>query len=147
MARHKNFNKAISKFHFLTKIVIVVFLVIGIFIGFEICSWVSLQDRFQLKGAAAFSIDVGADGGTYLYTEEGVEAVCFGRDVSDRLQIETDLERDTEGRYVIPTDKEGVYTITYTVDCFKFGENAPGGTIKRIRVFTVTATEEGNDNG
>ena len=48
---------------------------------------------------------------------------------------------DASGNYVIPAE-EGVYTITYTVDCLKFGENAPNGAIKRIRVFTVAASEE-----
>ena len=42
---------------------------------------------------------------------------------------------------MIPAE-EGVYTITYTVDCLKFGENAPNGVIKRIRVFTVAASED-----
>lgn len=147
MAQRKKLKKAISKFHFATKVVIVLFLLVGMFIGFEVCSWISLQDRFTLKGSSAFSLDVGSSGSTYLYAEEGIDAICFGRDVSDKMQVETDLEKDNEGRYIIPTDKEGVYTITYTVDCFKFGENAPNGVIKRVRIFTVTATEEGNDNG
>ena len=146
MAR-KKLKKAISKFHFITKMVIVIFLAIGMVVGFEICSWVSLQDHFSLKGSTAFSLDVGEAGSTYLYTEEGIDAVCFGQDVSGKMQVETSLEKDAEGHYVIPTDKAGVYTITYTVDCFKFGEYAPNGAIKRVRVFTVTAAEEGTDNG
>ena len=72
-----------------------------------------------------------------------MEAYCFGLDVSDKQEIQTTLERDAEGRYIIPLDKEGVYTITYTVDCLKFGEKAPNGVIKRIRTFTVAAAEEG----
>lgn len=146
MAR-KKLKKAISKFHFITKMVIVIFLAIGMVVGFEICSWVSLKDHFSLNGSAAFSLDVGTEGSTYLYTEEGIDAVCLGRDVSSKMRVETALERDVQGRYIIPTDKEGVYTITYTVDCFKFGEYAPNGAIKRVRVFTVTAAEEGENNG
>ena len=145
MAR-KTLKKAVSKFHIVTKIVIAVFLIAGFLIGYEAVSWISLQDRFVLRGAEQLSLDVGADGGTYLYTEEGVEAVCFGMDVSDTMKVETELEVDEDGRYIIPTDKEGVYTITYTVDCLKFGADAPNGAIKRIRIFTVTAAG-GNGNG
>lgn len=147
MAQRKTFKKAIKKVHILTKLTIVMCLVLGILIGFVLCSWISRGDCFRLKGTTSFSIDVGVDGGRYLYTEEGAEAICFGQDVSGTLQVETTLKKDSQGRYVIPTNKEGVYTITYTVDCLKFGEHAPGGAIKRVRVFTVTASEEETGNG
>ena len=60
--------------------------------------------------------------------------------------METELQQDANGNYIIPTDKEGVYTITYTVNAYKFqkGEN---GVIKRIRTFTVNAAEEDGRNG
>ena len=147
MANRKNLSKAARKLHTVTKIVIVLSLAVGIGIGFGVCSLLSAGDDFRLEGDTAITLDVGAAGSTYFYAEEGVTAICFGRDVSDTLQVETELERDAEGHYVIPTDRAGVYTITYTVDCLKFGDKMPGGAIKRIRVFTVTAAEEGNGNG
>ena len=61
--------------------------------------------------------------------------------------METSLEKNEQGDYIIPTDKEGVYTIVYTVDCFKFGEKAPNGQIRRIRTFTVNSSEEDGRNG
>ena len=102
------------------------------------------EDRFLLKGESNFSLDVGE---VYTYAEQGVEAICFGRDVSHKLTVETDLEKDANGNYIIPTDKAGVYTITYTVDCLKFGEKAPNGVVKRIRVFTVNEVEEDGRDG
>ena len=133
----------LKKLHPATKALAVLFLVIGLIGGYTVCGFLSKNDRFVLVGDTAFSIDVGA---SYTYTEQGVEAVQFGRDVSDKLTVETDLEKDANGNYVIPTDKEGVYTITYTVDAYKFqkGEN---GVIKRIRTFTVNAAEEDGRNG
>ena len=133
----------LKKLHPATKALAVLFLVIGLIGGYTVCGFLSKNDRFVLVGDTAFSIDVGA---TYTYTEQGVEAVQFGRDVSDRLTVETNLEKDANGNYVIPTDKEGVYTIIYTVDAYKFqkGEN---GVIKRIRTFTVNAAEEDGRNG
>ena len=137
-------EKALRRLHPATKAVIVLCLVIGI-VGGALFSLKSFQnDRFLLKGESSFSLDVGEE---YAYAEEGVEAICFGRDVSGKLHVETALEKNAAGEYVIPTDKPGVYTITYTVDCLKFGEKAPNGVIKRIRVFTVNEVEEDGRNG
>ena len=86
-------------------------------------------------------------GESYTYREEGVEAFSFGRDVSGKVKVETSLEKNEQGDYIIPTDKEGVYTIVYTVDCFKFGEKATNGQIRRIRTFTVNSNEEDGRNG
>lgn len=135
-------KKAVKRLHTATKVLTVLFLLIGIAAGAFVCLHFSKNDRFVLKGQTAFSIDMTEGGAPYLYTEEGWEAYCFGLDVSDKLTVETTLEKDAEGRYIIPVEQEGVYTITYTVDCLKFGEKAPNGVIKRIRTFTVTATEE-----
>lgn len=136
-------KSSIKKIHTATKVLTVLFLLIGLVAGYAVCTVMSKNDRFVLLGETSFSIDVGA---AYTYTEQGVEAVCFGRDVSGKLVVETNLEKDANGNYIIPTDEEGVYTITYTVDAYKFqsGEN---GVIKRIRTFTVNAAEEDGRNG
>jgi len=140
-------KKGMKKLHPLTKFALVVALFLGIAIGAVVCLQFSKNDRFVLKGETAFALDVGAAGSTYLYEEQGLEAFCFGLDVSDTCTVETDLQKDAQGRYIVPTDQEGVYTITYTVDALKFGEKAPNGVIKRIRVFTVSASEEDGRNG
>lgn len=140
-------KRSFKKLHTATKLAMVLAILVGIVAGAFVCLHVSKNDRFVLKGESSFSLDITEGGAPYLYTEEGVEAYCFGRDVSGKLTVETDLERDAEGRYVIPTDREGVYTITYTVDALKFGESAPNGVVKRVRVFTVSAAEEDGRNG
>lgn len=140
-------KKGMKKLHPLTKFALVVALFLGIAIGAVVCLQFSKNDRFVLKGETTFALDVGAAGSTYLYEEQGLEAFCFGLDVSDKCTVETDLQKDAQGRYIVPTDQEGVYTITYTVDALKFGEKAPNGVIKRIRVFTVSASEEDGRNG
>ena len=140
-------KKGIKKLHPFTRIAIVCTLVVGVVLGAFVCLLFSKNDRFILKGETEFALDMGAEGSTYLYEEQGLEAYCFGLDVSGKCTVETDLEKDADGRYIVPTDKEGVYTITYTVDALKFGELAPNGVIKRIRVFTVTAGEEDGRNG
>lgn len=143
----RELKKRVKKLHPLTKAAVTVALLVGILVGAFVCLQFSKEDRFVLKGETAFALDVGAEGSVYVYEEQGLEAYCFGLDVSGKCTVETDLEKDAEGRYVVPTDKEGVYTITYTVDALKFGDKAPNGVIKRIRVFTVTASEEDGRNG
>lgn len=135
----KSAKKAWKKMHPATVFVAVLCLVIGIAAGGIYAVHVSKNDRFQLIGESAYSVDAGT---SFTYREEGVEAVCFGRDVSGKVHVETTLQKDAAGNYIIPTDKEGVYTITYTVDAFKFGEDAPNGVVKRIRTFTVSGSEE-----
>ena len=135
-------RKAKSKWrrlHTATKVIAVLCAVLGIAVGACAVLLLSRNDRFVLKGESSYTVALGEE---YVYAEEGVEAVCFGRDVSGKLSVETTLQKNAEGKYVIPTDEEGVYTIVYTVDCIKFGENAPNGQIRRIRTFTVIATEE-----
>lgn len=141
-ARRRTKSK-LKGLHTATKVLAALCLVIGLAAGFAVCTVMSKNDHFTLKGDTAFSIDVGT---AYTYTEQGVEAICFGRDVSGKLQVETTLQKDANGNYIIPTDEEGVYTITYTVDAYKFqkGEN---GVIRRIRTFTVNAAEEDGRNG
>ena len=140
----KSIEKKLKKLHPVTKAVAIICLVIGIACGAIFSLYSFRNDRFVLKGETNFSLDVGE---VYTYTEQGFEAICFGMDVSDKLTVETDLQRDANGNYIIPTDKVGVYTITYTVDCLKFGEKAPNGVIKRIRVFTVNEVEEDGRDG
>ena len=135
-------KKAVKRIHTATKVLVVLTLLVGIAAGAVVCLHFSKNDRFVLQGQTVFSIDMVEGGAPYLYTEEGVEAYCFGLDASSKLMVETDLQQDAAVRYIIPVDKEGVYTIVYTVDCLKFGEKAPNGVIKRIRTFTVIATEE-----
>ena len=134
----------VKKLHTATKVLAALFLVIGIAAGAAVCILMSKNDRFLLKGETAFSVDVGE---SYTYAEQGVDAVCFGRDVSGKVQVETELKKDANGNYIIPTDKEGVYTITYTVDAPKFNGKLSEVQIKRIRTFSVNATEEDGRNG
>jgi len=133
-------KKRLKKLHVLTLFLMIVALVGGFLLGSFVCNTVSKNDRFVLRGQASTTLPLtAAEGACYLYTEEGVEAVCFGRDVSGRVGVKTDLQQDADGKYIIPLGKEGVYTITYTVDALKYGEKAPNGQIERVRVFIVKA--------
>ena len=138
----------IKKLHAATKAIAVLCLIVGIVAGAALCLAASKKDHFELKGETSFSFNVGED--PYVYHDEGVDAVCFGRDVSGKAAVEASdgIIINDDGSFTIPTDKEGVYTLTYTVDCIKFGEKAPNGVIKRIRVFSVDVVEnDGRGDG
>ena len=138
----KRNKRKLKALHPATKAIAVIALLAGILGGAIFCHVSFQNDRFLLKGETQISLT--ANGESFTYTEEGVEAVCFGRDASDKLSVSASegVVKNADGSYTIPTDKEGVYTLTYTVDCYKFGEKSPNGVIKRIRVFTVDALED-----
>ena len=137
-AATKTAKKLLRKIPAGVKVLLVLLLLVGIAGGYFAVKFVSKNDHFVLKGQATYSIEAGTP---FTYREEGVDAVCFGRDVSGKLHVETTLQKNAAGEYIIPTDEEGVYTITYTVDCLKFGAHNPNGQIKRIRTFSVSVTE------
>lgn len=138
----RNSKRRLKNLHPATKAIAVIALLIGILCGALYCHLSFQNDHFTLVGEKQFSVTVGD--APFVYTEQGVEAVCFGRDVTEKLTVTASegVVENGDGTYTIPTDKEGVYTLTYTVDCYKFGEKSPNGVIKRIRVFTVDAVEE-----
>ena len=127
----------VKKLHPTTKVLMLLFLVAGIAVGAFVCMLMSKNDRFVLKGDTQFEVD--ASTGSYLYCEQGSEAVCFGLDVSSKVKVEASLgiTMDEDGHFIIPAE-EGIYTLTYTVDALKFNGTVGGEPIKRIRVFVVS---------
>lgn len=138
-------KKKVKKLHPLTKLLTVLFLVAGVALGALVCTVMSKNDRFLLKGETQFSIEAGT---SFTYEEQGVEAVCFGLNCADKVKIEASrgITKDENGNYVIPAE-EGIYTLTYTVENLKFGGGLGGEKIQRIRTFTVDAAEEDGRNG
>jgi len=135
----------IKKTHPATIALAALFLVVGIIAGALVCNFLSKNDRFVLTGNTQISLTAGE---AYTYEEEGFEAVAFGMDCASKVQVEKseDITIDANGNYVIPA-KEGVYTLTYTVNNLKFNGKLGGEKIQRIRVFTVDAIEEDGRNG
>ncbi len=141
----RSVKKKIKNLHPATKVLAVLFLIVGIAAGVLACSFLSKNDRFVLTGSTQISIDAGT---SYVYAEEGYEAVAFGMNCAGKVQVEASsgITTDASGNYVIPAE-EGVYTLTYTVNSLKFNGKLGGERIQRIRVFTVDAAEEDGRNG
>ena len=135
----------IKKLHPATKVLAVLFLIVGIAAGALVCSFLSKKDHFELKGNKQISFDAGE---VHTYTEEGYEAVAFGLNCAGKVQVEASkgITTDASGNYVIPAE-EGVYTLTYTVNSLKFNGKLGGEKIQRIRTFIVDTSEEDGRDG
>ena len=72
------------------------------------------------------------------YIDESIHAVSFGRDVSDKVYIETNLQINQDGEYY--ADEIGTYYIVYKVKDFKYDKLFK---IQRIRL--IQYVEESED--
>ena len=97
---------------------------------------ITKNDGFVLSGSKEYSLEVGEENSTFTYTEEGYKVISFGKDLSDKVSIKTNMTDNNDGTYTIDTSEEGDYYLIYEVDSLKYGK------IKRVRTFTVGADNE-----
>ena len=106
-------------------------LLLGLALGAFACHFICRNDGFELKGKSEYTLDLGGEGSSVIYTDKGASAVSFGKDISKNIRVSTSLEEYGDGEYKIDTSKEGVYYIVYTVDDVRFGD------VKRVRTIRV----------
>lgn len=110
-------------------------LAIGLAVGAGACAFLCRNDGFEVLGKKEQHLPIlgEGEGEVYEFTDKGVKIVSFGRDISDRVKVRTNMtEVDAEeGKYAFDGTKEGVYYLIYTVDDPRFGE------IQRVRTFFV----------
>lgn len=127
MAKRKSSSQrmvenAVKKTHGLTIFFCVLFLIIGAVGGWFGYTIISKNDTFEVVGEKEITLTIGQ-----TYTEQGCKAVVFGKDLSEQIKIESDID----------TTKEGTYFVVYTVDNFKYKN------IQKVRVINVVAPTEG----
>ena len=133
----KHIEKALKKLHTGYIITIAVCLLIGAIAGAFYAHTVTANDRFTLKGEKSTTVTVGE---TLIYEDEGIECISMGKDVSDKVEIQTNMKRSEDGKtFSGNTDTECEYYITYTVT-----EGRYAG-LSRIRIFTVSQNTEVNE--
>ena len=116
-----------------TVAIVVISLVIAIIAGACACFYLSRKDAFELVGWQYVTLEVGEG-----YADEGVRIIEFGRDVSDKAEIKTDMVL-VDGKYYA-SGEETEYYMIYTVNTLKFGKIYP---VQKIRIVTfVQPTEE-----
>lgn len=109
----------------------VIALLLGLALGAFACRFLCRNDCFELKGKSEYTIEVGGEGSSVIYTDKGARVISFGKDISRRVKVSTSLSEVDDGEYKIDTSKEGVYYIIYTIDDVRFGD------IKRVRTIRV----------
>ena len=119
-------------------IVLIVALAIGVAVGYFACAALTKNDGFSLKGEKAAVYTVGDGGGSVTLKEDGWTLTALGRDASDSVSVETDLQK-TAGGYVVPTDEPGIYRIVYRPTHFLFSKYS------LVRTVTVNAAEGGDE--
>ena len=132
----KELSEASSKLGVGGVVAILVALAVSIVGGVATEKLVTKNDCFALVGEKEYVIEVGDQNSSYTYSEEGFKVISFGKDMSDKVTVTTNMTRNDNGTYSIDTSEEGDYYIMYTVDSLKYGK------IKRVRTFTVGASNE-----
>ncbi len=118
----------VRRLHPLTFVICFLCLALGVGAGIGAYTFISRDDCFVLNGEKNYTVSVGSD---FTYGDEGAKVISFGKDISDRVQIETNLTEIGDGKYTADTSKTGEYYIIYTVDSIKYGD------VQRVRVITV----------
>ena len=128
----KEVKKTSKKFTIGSVVAIILCLIVGIVGGIFAEKFITRNDCFELSGSKEFKIAVGED---FSYSDEGYKCISFGKDLTDKVKIETNMKQES-GKYIIDTSEEGEYYMIYTVESKKYGE------IKRVRTFVVGDSNE-----
>lgn len=129
-------KKAVRKLKKLspTALVISALLLVGGAVG----GWFGTQfltknDCFTLIGKDEITMVVGQS-----YNDQGAKVVSFGKDLSDNVEVETNLTKNTDGTYT--SNEVGTFYMVYTVDSIKYNTIFK---VQKIRLITfVEETEE-----
>ena len=129
----KKVNKQLKKLSIGAIMIAVLLLVAGSVGGFFGVNFMTKDDCFALNGKDEITLQIGEN-----YTDDGAKVIAFGKDVSNKVKVETDLTLNDDGTYT--AKEEGTYYMIYTVDHFKYGSLFK---IQKIRLITfVEATEQ-----
>ena len=117
---------------------LIVALAIGLVAGYFLCTFLTKNDGFALKGEKEIVVALGEGGGSVTVAEPGWTLTALGKDASGKVTVETDLQK-TEGGYTVPTDEPAVYRIVYRPTHFLFSKYS------LVRTVTVNAAEGGDE--
>ncbi len=121
----RKLKKTIKKTPKSILICFILFLVLGFLIGYVSILVLSKNDKFEINGEKTITLNLNQE-----YKEEGAKAIAFGLDITDKIEIDSNLD----------TTKEGEYIIIYTVkSSFKYKD------IKRVRYVNVVNGGENNE--
>lgn len=119
--RHHQIVKKIKKIHKATLVLVVVFALLGVGVGFGSVFFITKNDVFKINGNTQITLNIGDE-----YVELGTTCIAFGKDISSIVEVEGEVDTSVEGKYVI----------TYTVNHFRFSRH------KLYKLVNVVASDE-----
>lgn len=93
------------------------------------------NDCFELNGKTEITLQLGE-----TYTDEGAKVIAFGKDDINKVEIETNLTKNTDGTY--SANEVGTYYIVYKVNNLKYGSIIK---VQKIRLITFVEASEGSE--
>ena len=123
-------KKRVKRTHPLSFLMWGLALLLGLSVGCGACAFLCRNDCFELEGKSELYVEV-AEGQRYEYEDKGVRAVSFGRDISRRVKVRSNMTDEGDGVYSFDASEAGVYYLIYTVDDPRLGE------IRRVRTIIV----------
>ena len=101
----------------------------GAVFGVYAYEYICQDDCFILRGEKEQRVALNTP--DFIYYEDGVKVIEFGRDISKNVVTKTNMQDLGGGRYAADTTVPGKYYIKYTIDSPKYGE------VCRIRTIVV----------
>ena len=121
-------KKELRNMHPLTFVIPLIFLIIGLVLGYIGGGMLMKEDEFSLLGEKSITVKVGEK---FTYTDEGFTCIALGKNIADKVKVESNMTL-TNGTYTVDTAEAGVYYISYTCEDPIFF-----GGVRLVRTVTV----------
>lgn len=131
----KKIKKGIKKIPIFVMIFALFFIAFGGVTGYFVTKLITKNDCFELVGQEEITLIVGEK-----YQDESVKVISFGKDLKDKVQIETNLKINSDGSYT--SNEEGTFYIAYTVKSIKYGTLFK---IQKVRLLNFVSASEGGE--
>lgn len=131
----KTVKKEMKKMSAGSIILIIVLLIVGVAGGIFAGHYMTRNDCFEIIGQDELTLTLDE-----VYVDEGVHVISFNRDVSDKVNVETNLTVNEDGTY--SAEEVGTYYMIYTVDDFKYSGIF---SVQKIRLITFVESSEGGE--
>ena len=132
-SQKKQLEKTIKTSSLKTLLVSFILIVVGFVIGaggyFLICR----NDTFEIIGGDEITLTLDE-----AYVENGVKAIEFGKDISQNVVIETNMNLDENKK----STEIGTFYVKYTIDSLKYGKIFK---IEKIKLVTFVEASEGGE--
>ena len=125
----KTIKNSSAKTLFVSFLLIIVGFAIGAGAYFLICK----NDTFEIVGSDEITLTLDES-----YEELGVKAIEFGKDISEKVKIETNMVLDSENK----SNEIGTFYVKYTIDSIKYGKIFK---IEKIKLVTFVEASEGGE--